>query len=365
MNDEAVKIIVVDDIEQNLLAMEATLSSDEVEVLVASSGLQALELLLEHEVALVIVDVQMPQMDGYTLAELMRGAERTRHVPVVFLTASSQEEWRSFRGYEAGAVDFLYKPIDIRVMRGKVAVFVELFRQRQSLRQRMAELERLGRINASMIAALSHDIRAPLAALALNSQLLLRRPEARAVEQAGARIKALTATLNRQVDHLVNLAQQPSGKLHPSMAWGDVAALVRSRLEEGQYSSAVNGTFSFECEGDPSVEFDATLLAQAIDYLLLQAATHSADTDVTVRLDGNARRFVLLRVCFDAQLPASASRHMFGDGLALEGVSTPRVGPGLDFPERIARAHAGSLIGRSNAADGTLFELMLPRGLGH
>ncbi len=97
---------------ENLLAVAALLDNLDVDLLQARSGAEALELLLVHEVALALLDVQMPQMDGFELAELMRGSERTRHVPIIFLTAGFSDTRRQFKGYELGAVDFLHKPIE-------------------------------------------------------------------------------------------------------------------------------------------------------------------------------------------------------------------------------------------------------------
>jgi len=92
-----VTCLLVDDLEENLLALSALLRRDDVELLVARSGAEALELLLVHEVALAFVDVQMPEMDGFELAELMRGSERTRHVPIIFVTAAGREPYRAFK----------------------------------------------------------------------------------------------------------------------------------------------------------------------------------------------------------------------------------------------------------------------------
>src|SRR4051812_19602618 len=113
---DPVKFLIVDDIEENLVALEALLRREGLEILRARSGDEALELLLVHDVALALLDVQMPDMDGFALAELMRGAQRTRHVPIIFVTAAPQEQHREFRGYDAGAVDFLFKPIDPRIL---------------------------------------------------------------------------------------------------------------------------------------------------------------------------------------------------------------------------------------------------------
>jgi CheY-like chemotaxis protein len=130
---EVVKFLLVDDIAENLVVLEALLRREGLELLKASSGAQALELLLVHDVALAILDVQMPEMNGFELAELMRGMERTRHVPIIFLTAGARDPQRVFKGYEAGAVDFLFKPIDPHMLKSKTDVFFELHRQKIEL----------------------------------------------------------------------------------------------------------------------------------------------------------------------------------------------------------------------------------------
>src|SRR6476619_663786 len=112
MKSEPIKLLMVDDNPENLVALEALLRRDGVQLLAARSGAEALELLLVHEVALAVLDVQMPDMDGFELAELMRGAERTKRVPIIFVTAGARSSQRIFKGYESGAVDFLFKPIE-------------------------------------------------------------------------------------------------------------------------------------------------------------------------------------------------------------------------------------------------------------
>jgi len=132
VNDD-VTLLLVDDLEENLVAMAALLRGRGLTLLMARTGSEALELLLVNEVALALVDVQMPDMDGFELAELMRGSARTKHVPIVFVTAGAHDRKRLFQGYDSGAVDFLYKPIEPHILTNKVAVFVDLFRQKQAL----------------------------------------------------------------------------------------------------------------------------------------------------------------------------------------------------------------------------------------
>ncbi|MDF0677184.1 MAG: response regulator [Nitrospira sp.] len=133
------KVLLVDDHPVNLTVLAELLRRDDVKLLCAKSGAEALELLLLHDVALALIDVQMPEMDGFELAEVMRGVERAKHVPIIFVTAGSREERYRFRGYEAGAVDFLYKPIEPDVLKSKVNVFLAIDRQRRELTRLLTE----------------------------------------------------------------------------------------------------------------------------------------------------------------------------------------------------------------------------------
>jgi PAS domain S-box-containing protein len=135
VTSEPIKFLLVDDMSENLLALEAIIRRKGLEVLVARSGSDALELLLVHDVSLALLDVQMPGMDGFELAELMRGVERTKHVPIIFVTAGTRDPQRVFKGYESGAVDFLFKPIDPHILKSKVNVIFDLAHQRREASQ--------------------------------------------------------------------------------------------------------------------------------------------------------------------------------------------------------------------------------------
>ena len=134
------KILLVDDQSSNLLALKDLLEDVGAELLLAYSGNEALSVLAQQEVALVLLDVQMPEMDGIEVATLMRQLEITKHIPIIFVTAYGQNEEMTFKGYEAGAVDYLQKPIDSKVLRSKVTVFLDLDRQRHELERTITEL---------------------------------------------------------------------------------------------------------------------------------------------------------------------------------------------------------------------------------
>ena len=159
-----VSFLLVDDLEENLLSLEALLRRDGLVLLKAKSADQALELLLKNDVALALVDVQMPGLNGFELAELMRGNERTKHIPIIFVTAGNTDRWR-FQGYEAGAVDFIQKPIEPDILRSKAKVFFELHRQRQQIAAQRDELkayadalDKAGRQKDQHLDMLTHEL---------------------------------------------------------------------------------------------------------------------------------------------------------------------------------------------------------------
>ncbi len=133
-------VLLVDDTPDNLLALEAILRRDDVEIVTATSGRVALDAILQRDVAVAIIDVMMPDMDGFELAELIRGVEQTRRVPIIFVTEGGKE-YRRFAGYETGAIDFLFKPLDPSALRAKVDVLVTLAKQRLALDRALADAE--------------------------------------------------------------------------------------------------------------------------------------------------------------------------------------------------------------------------------
>src|SRR5471030_3124662 len=197
-------VLIVDDVQNNITALEASLARPDISVLAASSGPAALELLLKHEVALAILDVNMPGMDGFELAELMRGSPRTAHVPIIFLTATAQDTGRTFRGYEAGAVDFLYKPYDPRILQSKVDVFVQLEQQKRQLAAQLVTTRQMLEANEMLMAVLSHDLRTPLGAVLASAEYLMRTAADEQSVTVAARVKNSSLRMARMVDQLLN-----------------------------------------------------------------------------------------------------------------------------------------------------------------
>lgn len=135
------KLLMVDDQPANLVSLEAILEEEGRTLLKATSGPAALKLLLQEDVSLVLLDVQMPGMDGFEVAELMRQRKDTQNIPIIFVTAISKEKKYVFKGYQAGAVDYLFKPLDPVILQSKVNFFLQLDRQRRELQHKLKEAQ--------------------------------------------------------------------------------------------------------------------------------------------------------------------------------------------------------------------------------
>jgi CheY-like chemotaxis protein len=207
------KILLVDDRPENLLALEAILSALDQTLVRASSGEEALKALLTDDFAVILLDVQMPGMDGFETAAHIKRRERTRDIPIIFLTAINHGPHHTFRGYAAGAVDYISKPFDPWVLRAKVSVFVELYMKNCQLREQAAllrlQLEGSGKAaggEAKEPAGLLAELSARLAAVeeqaeALSKQLGDESTDAAAVATAAHLERKLTG-LRRALDAL-------------------------------------------------------------------------------------------------------------------------------------------------------------------
>jgi signal transduction histidine kinase len=169
------KILVVDDRNENLFAMEKILKVLDCEIYKAYSGNEALSLTLRHDFALILLDVNMPEMDGFELAELLRGNEATDKIPIIFVTAINKEEKSVFKGYESGAVDYLFKPVDTDILLSKVKVFLDLNLKKKELEAFQVKLERSNENLKEFAQVVSHDLKNPLSVVMGLSEMVINK----------------------------------------------------------------------------------------------------------------------------------------------------------------------------------------------
>ena len=215
------KVLIVDDYIENINALTELLRSDDIEILTATGGEEALNIFSQIEIDLALFDVQMPGMTGFELARLVRGVRRYRHLPIIFVTAQQQDRSVIFEGYETGAVDLLFKPLDPHVVRSKVRAFVEIIQQRGILKDHVDELERLklqaeaaNLAKSQFLANMSHEIRTPLASVMGFAELLAQN-EISQDERARSMdaVKRNGHLLMRLIDDILDLSKIEAGRI--------------------------------------------------------------------------------------------------------------------------------------------------------
>jgi signal transduction histidine kinase len=358
MTSDRVKFLLVDDTDENLLVLEALLQRPDLEILKARSGRDALELLLHHDVALAFLDVQMTGMNGFELAESMRGADRTKHVPIIFVTAGLHDPNRVFKGYETGAVDFLHKPIEPHVLKGKADVFFDLYRQRRALADAL-------RLNEMFVGILGHDLRNPLNAMHIGLELLDAKLKG---EDDRRPLRAMGSAVQRMTGMIEQLRDLTRARLGGGLGVVrarkpvDVANLVQRSVEELRWAHG-EADLRLVARGDATTAGDPDRLLQLFSNLVANAVTHGergkpievmvegAPTEIAVSVkNAGVISPPLLPTLFDPfRARDKPARRASGLGL------------GLYISQQIALGHSGTISVASTGATGTVFTVTLPR----
>jgi two-component system sensor histidine kinase/response regulator len=303
---EPMKILLVDDQPENLLALEAVLESLGEKLVKARSGREALRCVLQDEFALVLLDVEMADLDGYETAALIHAKPRCRHTPIIFITAAQRADAQHLQGYAVGAVDYIVKPVDPAVLRSKVAVFVELARRAELIRAQAAELSRrerdalqLAETRARLIAELreknreldalnrelelfaysmSNDLRAPLRRIGGFSQALLEDC-GKQLDEAGQdhlrRVRGSTELMTQLIDDLLRLSGiSRAGLSRTPLDLAELARDVADELRRAEPQRQVE----FDIPPELGAEADARLLRQLVENLLGNAWKFTAKT---------------------------------------------------------------------------------------
>ncbi|WP_220456293.1 response regulator [Rugamonas brunnea] len=392
---EKPKILVVNDDPASLFALTSLLAqwSDEegYEVLPASSGQDALRQVLKHDFAVILLDVNMPGMDGFETAEAIHQRARSANIPIIFITAFLADELDRLKAYQRGAVDFLFTPVIPQVLHAKIAVFVALATKNEELRLQARQLslrttaltgtnkrltreieerksaERQNHAKDEFLAMLGHELRNPLSAIS-SAATLIGLPGVSPEGAARARqiIQRQSQHLGRIVDDLLDLSRAMSGKILLSRAPLDLAALVANCLETCRATGRGAG-YTLRQQLEPAwVDGDATRLEQIVSNLLDNALKYTPPggrIEVRTGTDGNEAVLTvhdsgvgiapdLLPQVFD----------VFVQGASTLDRSQGGLGIGLSLVRRLAELHGGQVRADSGGdGAGSTFTLRLPR----
>ena len=389
-------VLLVDDQPSDLAALERHLAPFALNLVKAASGEEALQLLADKDFALVLMDVRMPGLDGFATARLIREHEATRRVPLILLTGTPREAPAVTNGYLSGAVDWLSKPVEPETLRAKVRVFVDLYRERESLRRQqdalhqrerevlearsqraeedrerlLTELREAVRLRDEFLSVASHELKTPLTPLALRLQLLRQEVERELETARVPRLRGHLEAADRQVrrltllvDSLLDATRITSGRL--TLRQEDdvnLAAIVREVVASFE-TQAVRAHCPLELDVPGRVlgRWDVMRLEQVVTNLLSNALKFGAGCPVLVHLreqDGMARLTVS-----DAGIGMDAEMHARLFGRFERGVSERHyggLGLGLFISREIVRALGGHIHVESAPGQGATFTVELP-----
>jgi signal transduction histidine kinase len=361
-------ILLVDDLRENLVALEALIRQEGRRCWTARSGEEALGLMLEHEFALAIIDVQMPSMNGFELASLMRGTGRTRSIPIVFVTAAGRELDYAFRGYETGAVDVLHKPLEPHAVRSKVSVFVDLYRQRVELLRAHAELERAVRMRDDFMSMVSHELRTPLNTLYLQVQLRQKLLSGDSGVDVAA-LRTMTERDDRQVrsmirliDDMLDVSRMRTGRLAITPAATDLAELVR-RLGEAFAEQARNASCMLTVETPQHLQArcDGFRIEQVVTNLVTNALRYGQGCPIRIALRQDGGDAVISVRDQGMGIAPEDRERIFGQfERAQSAERIAGLGLGLYITREIVLAHGGAIRVESEPGRGSEFIVRLP-----
>jgi signal transduction histidine kinase len=399
-----VKILLVDDRPANLLTLESILEDLGQDLIKATSGREALRNVLKEDYAVILLDVKMPEMDGFETATLIRERERSRHTPIVFLTAHKEEE-HVFRGYYAGAVDFLYKPINPEVLRSKVSVFVDLSLKTEMLRQqaqiltaRNAELEKLVEqrreaeqrvmaLNSELEArvrartaelsrsndelrqfayAASHDLKEPMRTIASYTQLLSQRYSDR-LDDSGREFLGYVGDAVKRMDTLLGdllTYSQHLGAKPVAFENVNAEAVLFGVLMNLQAAIKETGA---QITRDPlpaQVTADFAQLSQLFQNLLSNALKYrkpDAAPQIHISAQENENEWVFSVRDNGVGIEPAYREQVFGIFKRLHGREYPGTGMGLAICKKIVERHGGQIWVESEPGQGSTFLFSVPK----
>ena len=376
------RILIVDDLPEKLLVYSSLLEDIDAEIVQARSGTEALKRVLEGSFAVILLDVNMPDIDGLETATLIRGHRNGRHTPIIFITAYA-DELQTARGYALGAVDYILSPIVAPVLRTKVQVFVDLYNAHAALaksnqelesrvQERTAELEQLSRLKDEFLATMSHELRTPLNAIfGWVTLLRTRRLDEPTQERALETIERNARAQKRLIEDLLDVSRIVSGKVALEIMPVDPRRVVEAALETMSPAAQAKGIKVVPLleAGTVNVRGDFARLQQIVCNLLSNAikftptggqvevclANRSGEAEISVSDSGQGIKPEFLPLVFDRfrQEDGSISRRHGGLGL------------GLAIVRHLVELHAGSVEAFSDGeGKGSRFVVRLPTRLG-
>ncbi|MGW9685959.1 hybrid sensor histidine kinase/response regulator [Flagellimonas sp. 2504JD1-5] len=364
------KILIVDDLIENLYSLEQIIEKEDREIISASSGNEALKLARAHNFALIITDVQMPEMNGFEFVEIFRSKQENQHVPVIFATAINKEKKYVIKGYSEGAVDYLYKPLDPDIVSAKVDIFVTLYNQKRVLEIQNQELDALNKLKNKFLGMAAHDIRNPLAIIEFYSKSLLT--ELKPVLQDSAKIQELenivvsTKFAQNLVNDFLDISKMEAGNIELAEEMIDVQSFLETSIRFNQvFASKKQINLEGKIKvGNLSSAFDKNKMNQVLNNLITNAIKFSHEgTRVCLKAEQKGDNLVISLQDEGQGIPEREIDLLFNPFSKTSVKSTAgekSTGLGLMIVKKILDAHKADISVTSKVGVGSCFTVELP-----
>jgi signal transduction histidine kinase len=373
-----VPLMLVDDKVANLLALEAVLDSEKYELVVAGSGRDAIQLLERRDFAVVLLDIQMPIMDGFeTASRMKRIARRDWPVPIIFVTGIDGAPSQVMRAYAEGGVDFIQKPFEPEILRAKVAIFAELFRARQrlvaeqisvaELKQAEERLREALTLRDDFISIASHELRTPLTVMLWEMEVLERsaaknNSHPQVAKVASAFIRQVHR-LNRLVEDMLDASRISVGTLSIDPHKEELGAIVHAVVERlGSTLESAGCAVRLDVEAGLTVRVDRFRMEQVVANLLTNVVKYAPGKPVEIDVFQQGERAGVLRVRdFGIGIPEAALPHIFERFVrAVPHTQITGLGLGLYIVDHVVRLHGGRIEVQSEQGKGSTFTVTMP-----
>ncbi len=359
--DERPSILIVDDLATNLLVLEHCLSVLDVNIIKASSGNEALALTLEHDFALILLDVQMPDMDGYETAQLIRSKEAKKYIPIIFLTAISKDPKQVSLGYDVGAVDYLFKPFDPDVLMNKANVFLKLYKQKK-------ELQELNQLKNKFLGIAAHDLRNPLISIEGFSEVLLDESMGAMNEEQKeilGRINYISQSMLSLLNDLLDISIIESGKIDLHYEKISLKDLIEKRVQVHEILGRKKKISLFADLPDiPLISFDSKRISQVIDNLINNAIKFSPiGSEIHISMSREEKEIMISVRDEGPGISSEDQSRLFGEFQKLSAQPTggeESTGLGLSIVKKNVEAHKGVVSVTSQVGQGATFSFTLP-----
>ena len=405
--DRRVNLLLVDDRPENLLALQAILEPLGQTLVLAHSGDEALKCVLQHEFACILLDVQMPDMNGFDVAQIIKSRERSRYIPIIFLSAINKEDSYVFKGYSMGAVDYVFKPFNPDVLRSKVAVFVDLYVKQQQLmeqaemlaesqrrelelehraelleseaksaaqltelnmklQERQEELEQAMGVRSRFYASMSHELRTPINAVIGYSTLMIDNiygPLNEKQREGLQRTLRAARHLLELVNDVLDLSKIEAGKIELALAPVNIGNLIDDLFVTVRPLADEHGTkLSFEHpDTDLSIVTDPRRVRQILLNLLSNAIKFGKQKPIGVTCERKDDGGVAISVTDHGEgISPEDQVRIFEEFVQVSPTQQMGTGLGLPISRRLAVLLDGSLEVQSTPEQGSVFTLYLP-----